>query len=86
MWKPKFVWISIWKMRRVMVKKPHDFFLIGNKIAINNKELGLVHANCIAPAALYALSTILATVLPKRKESIPTDKPKPTYFHVKSSQ
>jgi hypothetical protein len=45
-----------------------------------------VHANCIAPAAFYALSTILATVFPKTKEKIPTDKPKPTYFHVKSSQ
>jgi hypothetical protein len=45
-------------------QKPHEFILIGNKIAINNKEHGLVHANCIAPAALYALSTILATVLP----------------------
>ncbi len=49
-------------------RKPHEFILIGNKIAINNKEHGLVHANCIAPAALYALSTILATVLPKEKK------------------
>jgi hypothetical protein len=67
-------------------QKPHEFILIGTEIAINNKELGLVHANCIAPAALYALSTILATVLPKRKEKTPTDKPRPTYFHVKSSR
>jgi hypothetical protein len=50
-------------------QKPHEFLLIGNEIAVNNKELGLVHANCIAPAALYALSAILATVLPKRKKT-----------------
>ena len=67
-------------------RKPHEFLLLDNEIAINNEELGAVHANCIAPAALYALSTILATVIPKRKGTNPIEKPRPTNFHVKSSR
>jgi len=49
-------------------QKPHEFILIGNEIAINNKELGLVHANCIAPAALYAISTFSLPFSPKEKK------------------
>ena len=63
---------------------PQEFRLEGDQVAINNKQLSDLQANCLAPTPLLSVTNVLAVVF--NLTTTTSSKYAPTYFHVKSAK